>query len=49
VTVVHPLLAFMRIEAYHMFEYDAEKRMYRCFYAHDPGVDLMQFMTCLNV
>jgi hypothetical protein len=39
----------MRIEAYRMFEYDAEKSMFRCFYAHDPAVDLMQFMTCINV
>jgi hypothetical protein len=42
VTGVHPLSAFMRIEAYRMFKYDA-------FYAHDPGVDLMKFMTCFNV
>ena len=43
------MILFMRIEAYRMFEYDAEKMMYRCFYAHDPGVDLMKFMTCFNV
>jgi hypothetical protein len=48
-TGVHPLSAFMRIEAYRLFEYDAEKSMYRCLYAHDPGVDLMKFMTCFNV
>ena len=49
VTGVHPLSTFMRIEVYHMFQYDAETRMYRCFYTHDPGVDLMNFMNCLNV
>jgi hypothetical protein len=32
-----------------MFEYDGKKKMYRCFYAHDPGVDLMKFMTSFNV
>ena len=48
-TAVHPLSTFMKIEAYRMFEYDAEKKKYRCFYAHDPGVDLMKFMTCFNV
>jgi hypothetical protein len=42
VTGVHLLSTFMRIEAYRMFEYDAEKRMYRCFYAHDPGVNWMK-------
>ena len=47
VTGAHPLSAFMRIEAYRMFEYDAERSMYRCFYAHDPGVDLMKFMTSI--
>jgi hypothetical protein len=41
VTGVHPLSAFMRIEAYRMFEYDAEQSMYRCLYEHDRGVDLM--------
>jgi hypothetical protein len=25
-----------------MFEYDVENSMYRCVYAHDPGVDLMR-------
>ena len=49
VTGAHPLSAFMKIEAYRMFEYDAETRMYRYFYAHDPGVDLMKFMTYFNV
>jgi hypothetical protein len=39
----------MKLEAYRMFEYDAQKKRYRCFYAHDPGVDLMKFMTCFNV
>jgi hypothetical protein len=42
VTGVHPLSTFMRIEAYYMFEYDA-------VYAHNPGVDLMKFVTCFNV
>ena len=32
-----------------MFEYDANLRRHRCFYAHDPEVDLMQFMQCFNV
>ncbi len=32
-----------------MFEYDAEKSMFRCFCTHDPAVDLMQFMTCINM
>ena len=49
VTGAHPLSPFMRIEAYRMFEYDAKKRRYRCFFAHDPVVDLMQFMQCFNV
>ena len=35
VTGAHPLSPFMRIEAYRMFEYDAKKGRYRCFYAHD--------------
>ena len=49
VTGAHPLSSFMKIEAYRMFEYDAKLKKYRCFYAHDPGVDLMQFMQCFNV
>ena len=49
VTGAHPLSPFMRIEAYRMFEYDAKKGRYRCYYAHDPEVDLMQFMQCFNV
>ena len=49
VTGSHPLSTFMKLEAYRMFEYDAKERRYRCFYAHDPGVDLMQFMQCFNV
>ena len=48
-TGVHPLSPFMRIEAHRMFEYDSKKGRYRCFYAHDPEVDLMQFMQCFNV
>jgi hypothetical protein len=49
VTGSHPLSTFMKLEAYRMFEYDAKERRYRCFYAHNPGVDLMQFMQCFNV
>ena len=48
-TGAHPFSPFMRIEAYRMFEYDANERRYRCFYAHDPEVDLMQFMQCFNM
>ncbi len=44
-----PVVSFHENRDYRMFEYDAETRMYRCFYAHDPGVDLMKFMTCFNV
>ena len=33
VTGVHPLSTFMRIEVYRMFQYDAKKGRYRCFYA----------------
>jgi hypothetical protein len=49
VTGAHPLSTFMKLEAYRMFEYDANLRRYRCFYAHNPEVDLMQFMQCFNV
>jgi hypothetical protein len=47
VTGVHPLSTLMRIEVYRMFEYDAETRMYRCFYTHDPGVDSMNFRNSI--
>ena len=48
VTGAHPLSTFMKLETYRMFEYDANLRRYRCFYAHDPEVDLTQFMQCFN-
>ena len=49
VTGAHPLSTFMNLETYRMFEYNANLRRYRCFYSHDPEVDLMQFMQCFNV